>query len=609
MFGKALIGSIVFVVALKVPAWSASSDDERFDRLASEYLDRMPALSPVGATLLGDHRFDSELDDVSPEARRARAAFAREFLGRLARIDRRALSRDRQVDAALLEHALRRELFELETLQEWAWNPLLYTRLAGSAIYGLMARDFAPLPRRLESAAARLLALPRFFEQVRAALDPARVPRVHAETAARQTEGLLAVLDEMVRPRLDALEGPSRRRLERALESAREAIRRHQRWLEEELVPAASGDFRLGPALFDAKLRHTLFSPLGREEIRSRAEAELARVREEMYGLARQVYARLYPYTEFPENPSEAYKQAIIRAALEVAYRQLPDKDALVETAQRMLDRATAFVREHGLVSLPEDPVEIIVMPEYQRGVAVAYCDAPGPLDVGQKTFFAVAPLPAGWTDEQVRSFLREYNLISMAELTVHEAMPGHYLQLARANRYPSRLRAVLASGPFIEGWAVYAEKLMADAGFPDDDPLTKLVNRKWYLRVIVNALIDQGVHTSGMTREEAMRLMVETAFQEKSEAEGKWRRAQLTAVQLSTYFVGYLGHADLRREAERRWGDAFDQRRYHDRLLSFGSPPVQFVRALLFDLPIPASPAETAPGAQETGSRRKSSE
>jgi uncharacterized protein (DUF885 family) len=223
-------------------------------------------------------------------------------------------------------------------------------------------------------------------------------------------------------------------------------------------------------------------------------------------------------------------------------------------------------------------------MPVFQRGVALAYCDSPGPLDNALDTFYAVSPIPDDWTAKQVDSYLREYNTRSIAELTVHEAMPGHYLQLWHSNKYPSVLRAVLSSGAFVEGWAVYGEKLMVDQGFLDNDPLYRLVHLKWDLRVIANAILDQAMHVDGMTREEAMQLMTVQTFQEEREAAGKWVRAELTSAQLPTYFVGWQEHLDLRREAEKRDGDKFDLKRYHDTVLSFGSPPVRYVRELMFD-------------------------
>jgi uncharacterized protein (DUF885 family) len=238
-------------------------------------------------------------------------------------------------------------------------------------------------------------------------------------------------------------------------------------------------------------------------------------------------------------------------------------------------------------VTLYPDPLEIIPMPKFRRGVALAYCDAPGPLDTGQKTYFVVAKIPDDWSAAQVRSYLNEYNTRAIHELTIHEAMPGHYVQLEHADRYASPLRAVLRSGAFIEGWAVYAERLMSEQGYRDGDPLMHLIQLKWYLRSIGNAILDQAVHVDGMSRDDALHFMVHDTFQQESEAAAKWERVELTAGQLPTYFVGVQEHLALRDEARNRWGKSFTLKRYHDTVLSFGSPPVRYVRALMFDLPI----------------------
>ena len=288
-----------------------------------------------------------------------------------------------------------------------------------------------------------------------------------------------------------------------------------------------------------------------------------------------------------PEAPSDAQQQAVIEAALELAYADRPARDKVVELAKQSTEQATAFVREKDLVSVPDTPVEIILMPEFQRGVAVAYCDSPGPLDKGLDTFYAVSPIPDDWSKEQVDSFLREYNTRSIHELSIHEAMPGHYLQIAHSNKHPSTLRAVLGSGSFIEGWAMYAEKVMDDAGYMDGDPLMQLIQRKWALRAMANAMLDQAIHVDGMSRDDAMKLMTVTTFQQEREAAGKWVRAQLTSAQLPTYFVGCSEHLDLRREVEKREGAKFNLKAYHDKVLSFGSPPVRFTRELMLDEPI----------------------
>jgi uncharacterized protein (DUF885 family) len=541
----------------------------------------------VSATFLGDHRFDDQLDSVTAEAREEERAFLGRIIAELDAIERTELSRANQVDALLLENKLDEDLWSLEVLQEWAWNPLVYTGLSGGALYGLLAREYAPLEQRLARVADRLEQFPRLFEEIRATLEPARVPRIHAETAVSQNRGVLSILDNQVVPHLDVLPERERARLEKAMETGREAVDIHQQWLEEELLPAAAGDFRIGGELFDVKLGFALQSKMAREEIRRRAEERMIRVRAQMYELAQEILAERDPSASWPQKPSEEEQQTTIQAALEVVYEVRPERGGIVDTAKRSLAQATEFATEKVIVTVPADPVEIIVMPEFRRGVSLAYCDSPGPLDKGQMTFYAVSPMPEDWTPEQEESHLREYNDMSVQVLTIHEGVPGHYLQLAHANAYPSTLRAVLSSGPFIEGWAVYSEGVMQRQGYLGGDPKFHIILLKWYLRDIANALIDQAIHVDGMTRDEAMELMVTRAFQEEREASGKWVRAQLSSAQLSTYFVGFLEHTDLRAEVEEAEGESFELQRYHDTVLSFGSPPVHYARALMLDLPI----------------------
>ena len=571
-------------------ATAQSMADEAFENLSQQYLGELPNLSPVSATYIGDHSADDQLDQVSSDARQQTREVYLTYRKMLADIDRDALSRANQVDAELMHSDIESGLWSLDTLQEWAWNPMRYVGTSGSAIYNLVARDFAPINERLNNAAARLEQMPRYLEQARSSLVPERVPKIHAETAIRQNPGLNSIIDNMILPELDALSPAERTRLEAAIETARDAIAEHQTWLEEELLPRAAGDFRIGAELYDVKLGFALSSPMGRKEVKARAESEYEAVRNEMYEISREIYAVDHPYTTFPDQPDEAFKQVVIRAALENAYLELPARDGIVDIARQQLQQATDFVIEKNIVTMPDEPIEIIVMPEFQRGVTLAYMDSPGPLDKGQKAFYAVAPLPADWTEEQTKSYLREYNLYSIQDLTIHEGIPGHHLQLALSNRYPSAVRGVFSSGPFVEGWAVYAERVMIDEGYLDYHPLMRLINLKWYLRAVTNAIIDSAIHVDGMTREQAMKLMIEGGFQEEREAAGKWVRAQLTSAQLSTYFVGYQEHMEMRRAVDEAWGDEFTLRRYHDQALSYGSPPVKFVRALILNEPIPRS-------------------
>ena len=583
------LGSTVLVPLLGADAFAQtpSRADRAFEALGRRWLDRSMRLSPVSATGTGDHRFDREIDDVSAAGRATGLRFAHQTLHQLEAIDKTQLSRANQVDYAILGNSLRASIWQTETWQTWAWNPLGYQGLAGGALYSLMAREFAPLPQRLESAIYRLEKMPRLLEQTRAALVPSRVPVPHAATYAAQNPGLKSIVTGMIEPHKGELSVSKQRRLERAIAAFNAAVDEHQAWITGTLVPAAQADFRAGADVFDTQLGYTLLSNLSRADIRRRADAAVTGVRQEMYQVSKQALAGRQGAPATPDNPTAEQQQAVIRAALDIAAAERPARNHLVEDATAATEEARRFVIEHDLITLPEGPVRVILMPEFQRGVAVAYCDSPGPLERHLETFYAISPIPDDWSEEQSTSFLREYNSRAILDIGVHEAMPGHYVQIFHSNRYPSTLRAVLGSGSFIEGWAVYAEEMMCEEGFRASDPLYRLSQLKVQLRTITNSIIDQAIHVDGMTQAEMMTFLTQTAFQEEREAAGKWRRAQLSVTQLSTYFVGFQEHLETRVAARQKQGAAFNLKAYHDGVLAFGSPPGRFARQLLLDEPI----------------------
>lgn len=561
--------------------------DTAFADLSKRALDTWMQLSPVSATQIGDHRYDSEIDDLSAAGQQKTVAAYKGLLAELDKIDVAKLGRENQVDAAILRNQLQSEIWNSEVLQSGKWDPQVYNGLAGSALYGLMAREFAPLPDRLKSATARMEKLPAIFAQARENLDPARVPKIHAETVAKQNKGILSIVDTFITPHIGELPHADQQRLQAAIDGLKKAVDEQQTWLDKTLVPNAKGDFRIGAEKYDQKLKFALNSSLSRQEIGERARAELKRVREDMYGIAQTVLKDKPGAPEMPAQPTDEQQQKAIEAALELAYADKPARDKVVDDAKAALEQSTAFVREHDLMTLPDAPVDIILMPEFQRGVAVAYCDSPGPLDKNLKTFYAVSPIPDDWNDKQVDSFLREYNSRMIHLLSIHEGTPGHYLEGWHSAKFPSTLRAVLRSGLFAEGWAVYTERMMQEQGYLNNDPLFHLVQLKFYLRTISNAILDQGVHVDNWDREKAMHLMTHDAFQQESEASGKWVRAQLTSAQLPTYFVGAQEHFDTRKAMQDKLGDKFNLKAYHDQMLSYGAPPVRFARQLMLDQPI----------------------
>lgn len=558
------------------------SADAKFAALSKRYIDSIARFQPGYGTQLGDHRFDDKLPDITARGRGNQIAFDQAMLGNLRQVDFKALTRDNQVDALLLKNALDYDLWDLTVLKSWSWNAQIYNDAAAGALYTLATRDFAPWPQRLKAATARMEALPAFLLESRRQLIAAKVPAIYASTVAKQNSGIVEIAEAMLAPHAGELNATDKARFDAAFARLKAAAADQQVWLDKTLVPAAKGDFRLGAKLYDQKMKFALMSTIARPELQAKATAAASATRAEMYALAGKVLSG-----PLPANPTPARQQKAIEAALDLTYAKRPDRAGLMDAAKATLASASDFVRAKNLVTMPNAPVKIITMPKFQQGNAVAYCDSPGPLDKGQDTFYAISPIPDDWTDAQATSFLREYNSYMIHDLSIHEAMPGHWLQIDLSNRDRSVLRAVLSSGPFVEGWAVYAEGMLADQDYLGGDPLFKLTVLKMRLRSITNTLLDIGIQTEGMTREQAMDLMMKGAFQQEREAAGKWVRAGLSSTQLLSYFTGYSEHMAMREEARMRWGAKFDLKRYNDAVLAHGSPPARFARELVFGLPI----------------------
>jgi hypothetical protein len=399
---------------------------------------------------------------------------------------------------------------------------------------------------------------------------------LQTETAITQNRGLIALCERGLSDLL-AKAPEQRAEVERAAARAAASLNELQSFFEHELLPRSDGDFRLGRRRFEQQLRLTLDDPVDAEQFAASARKSLIETQAEMFETSRELWPSLIS-EPMPPATTPAERHAVVRRVLDKLAEDRPSNATIVGDAEQLLAETTKFVRAHDLVTIPEEPCRVIEMPEYRRGVSIAYCDASGPLEKTQQTFYAISPTPHDWPPARVESFYREYNRSMLADLTVHEAMPGHFLQLMHNNRFPSKIRAVFSSGAFVEGWAVYSEWLMSKYGF--GGAKVRLLRQKMVLRLCVNALLDYGVHAGQMQEKEALELMMNEAFQEEGEATGKWRRAQLTSTQLSTYYYGYIEMMKLRALAEARPG--FVEREYHDRLLSFGSPPPRYLRAAM---------------------------
>jgi len=568
-----LAGVFLSLSILKI---SATTQDDAFQKIAHDYAEQYLRANPEQATDLGDHRFDSELTDYSSEARAKDLVTQKEFRDKLNAIDGSQLTGANNIDFRILKENIDYEIFRAEELKEPEWNPLIYMQSLANSLYLLVARDFAPAEKRIPNLRQRMEKIPHIIAQAKANLQ--RPPRIHTETAIDQTQGAINLVRTDLAPLLDP--APQlKKELAPLQDKTAAALEDYKKWLQNDLLPRSDGDFRLGAGKYRKKLHFALASDLSMEEIMTRAKADLQQIQTAIYETALPLYERYFPNAD---AATLADKHKVTAAVLNKFAEQHPDDATVVDFAKKIVAEATDFVKQHNLVAVPGVPLDVIAMPEFKRGVAIAYCDSPGPLDKTGKTFFAVAPTPKDWSKERKESFFREYNNYMIRDLTVHEAMPGHYLQLAHANEFraPTLVRAIFRSGTFIEGWAVYCEQMMAEQGY--GGPEVKMQQLKMRLRAIANAILDQSIHAGNMTEKEAMDLMMKETFQQEGEAVAKWKRARLTSAQLSTYFVGATEHLDLRASAQKKLGNDFNLKKYNDQVISYGSLPVKYVRELM---------------------------
>ena len=541
-------------------------------------------LYPVHATEAGNHEHDGEWPDLTDAGRRDRLAFLADARTQLEGLEEAALTPEEGIDRRVLLTQIDALRFDEEELDERSWSAISYVYLFGTGLFGLLSREFAPPEIRLASIAERMRGIPAALDAARTSLEAPggrAVSSFHVEKAIATMPGVADLCRTAAEQAADINDARIGEAVSVAAVEAARAIDAFTAWLTEELQPSADGDFRLGRELYGRKFGHALKATVSPDELESRASSAYEQVRAEMLRLARHLWPDMVGDEPIPDDGN-----SVIRRVLDAIAEDHPAADELLDYCRTENERIEAFIRDWDLVGLADEPLEIIWTPPFLRAFGGAMLIPPGPLDQGLKSFFAITPMPDDWTKEQRESILREENSRMLRLLTIHEAVPGHYLQLAYSNRCPSLARAVFASGVFAEGWAVYVTQVMMDAGYGADDPALMLTHWKFFLRAITNTLMDIRIHAGAMTEEEAMELMVEGGFQERSEASEKWSRARLSSTQLCEYYLGSVEMTELERLGRARAeseGRDFTWRPFLESVLSHGTPPMPIIREILF--------------------------
>lgn len=560
-------------------------------KLFLQYIRKDVDFQPLLGTRLGDHRHSDKLESFTEKSLATKNKFHDETLSMLESLwkSKEKYSFDDRVDLETWINHERRLSWIKKFIQPLYTDPRVYNESISDSTYLLIFQTTLPKSIVYSSVIKRIREIPRVVREAKVNLVFPHKPRpskVVVETAIKQNLGNLAWYRQGVLHELGK-SGPYDELLE-ACNKAVESLEVYHQFLVDELLPLSNGDWRLGVDQYDQKLALDLESPFSRSHVSAQANREFSRVISEMTNLSRQLWPKYFP--DRPKIPLDKSDKEVIQQVVSfLSYDKVPAKE-LVEEAKRSSADLKLFIRRRNILELPEpDRCDIVEMPEFQRGNSVAYLNNAPPLDQNARSIYAISPPPRDWDARRVDTFLQEYNRRMMRILTLHEAYPGHYVQLEFANRNPSFIRKILASGVYIEGWAVHMEQVLIDQGFANEDLGLKLLQLKWYLRAIGNALLDQGMHCGGWSDQKALQFLVHDCFQSEAEAIGKIIRSKQSSCQLSTYFVGRMAFDELRFNTQKRLGNSFDLKRYHHCVLELGSVPVKHLPDLLLEkLPSP---------------------
>jgi uncharacterized protein (DUF885 family) len=525
------------------------------------------------------HRFDHLLDDLSPAAIKRSNDHLKQTRAALKKtINRSTLSRDLQIDYDILANDLDASIWLSEKTNPYADDPRVYNRYISDSVFLLLTQSRLPKETNISNAVARMKQIPAVVAAATHNLK--RPPKVVLETAIRQNLGSIGFYENDLFTFVG--DTPQNTVVKATAGQIVPVLKEYQHFLEKELLPNATGEWRLGKRKFEKKLELVLDAGVTADDVLRDAEAEYTRVRNDMYVIARQLWSHYFPNDPLPPIDDAGRREATARVLAAIAHEH-GQPGQLVADARKTVTEIKEFIRKKNILTLPDpDRCQVIEMPEFQRGNSVAYMNGAPPLDPDAPSMYAISPPAHDWDAKRVQSLLEEYNRHMLQILTIHEGYPGHYVQLEYSARSPSLIRRVLGSGPMVEGWAVYTEQMMLDQGYGNGDLALRLTQLKFYLRAVANAILDHKLHCSNMSDAEAMRLMTEGAFQSQQEASLKLVRAKQTSVQLSTYFTGRMAMVRLRDEAQRQLGAVFNLGRYHEAVLSNGSVPVKYLPELV---------------------------
>lgn len=584
-----LLSTILFKKAQDGPG------DPQFLQLAEQFLHQSLVLSPASASQAGYHKhteantgkvieLDAELDDVSPKAMAEQVRFYEDWRKRFA--SQRLHDTQDAADLRLIKDQIDFSLLELNGIQSYRHNPTVYVELLGNALFVPLTDEYAPKEVRLAHILSRISKAPRFLSDAKQQLidaDP-----IFIKVAIEENEGNVDLIQNAIAREIPP--GELKSHFDRVAPPAVQALKDFSSWLRDDLGKRPTNQtWRLGKEFYPQKFRLVMETAITPEQVLADAEQQLHEVRAEMMKLALPMHKEMYlNHGEHAELSGRERENRIIGEVLQKISDEHTTPGELMDTVKKDVTMIAQFVRDKKIVSLGTlTNLKVVPTPQFMVGIySVAGFHAAPPLDPESEAQYWVTPIPRDMPATKAESKLREYNKWVLQWLTIHEALPGHYVQGEHANtvRPVSRrlVRAMFSNGPYVEGWAEYVAQVMMQQGYDNNDPRYRISYLKIWLRSISNAILDIRMHTMGMTDQEALNLMQNDSFQTRAEAEGKLQRAKLSSTQLPTYFVGTRDWWRLRKKYETAMGPTFNLAEFHARALDQGPVALEDLEKIL---------------------------
>lgn len=572
---------IVAFIGFAAPG--SAAPDQHATSFASDvraYLSEYEARDPLFADSIGIHSHDDALPDYSAAGIAAYAKWSAAWRDRFAAFDPSTLGADDAADRRTLLDGIDAQNFEEGTLHPEQTDPTLYVGAIGDAAYQLTSREYAPLDERMKHVAGRMRLIPALVKAAEANLK--RPPLVFTQLAIDQNAGNIDFYQNDVAQMSASASPATHAAVLAAMPATIASLKDLQAFLSGPLLKRSDGNPRVGATVFDRDLKLVDGTDTPRGVLVARAKAAFAQTRAQMFELAQPLAAQLFPGRVHTQK-GDALVDAVVGEVLDKLANDHPARDQVFSTAKADVAGLMGFLRKDPVVVLPSpDTLVVTPTPAFKAGIAGAGLDPAGPFTPLASSFYYIDRIPPSWTQEHVTSYLRDYNDYEMQILSLHEAVPGHYVQFRYNSQVPSLVRRTFTNGSFVEGWAVYTEGMMMDAGYGGHDPRLKLFQLKWRLREYSNAIIDAEYHTGDLSESQCEAFLEHEAFQDSAQAVNKWHRLEVSHDQLSSYFVGLDAITQEKNAEMRSLGNRFSVAGFNARLLAMGSVEPRAVPRLM---------------------------